>query len=101
MKYLKIIGIALLSIFLGLVVFIICTPGRKMEFNPGPEFEYSALSDVKNGQYDRYREYIPLKDGKKIAVTYMVPNNQENKEFPTILQYSPYTSAISILRYSS
>ncbi len=96
MKYLKIIGIILLVIVVGLVIFIIYTPGKKMTFNPGPEFEYAGFSNVKNGQYDRYREYILLKDGTRIAVTYMVPNNRGNKDFPTILLYSPYTSSLVV-----
>lgn len=96
MKYLKITGLILLSIIVGFAVYLIYTPGLKMEFNPGPEFDYSALNEVKNGQYDKYREYITLKDDTKIAVTYLVPHVGTNKENPAILLYSPYTSSVVV-----
>ncbi|MEN8121346.1 MAG: CocE/NonD family hydrolase [Bacteroidota bacterium] len=100
MKYFKIIGILLLTIIVGLVIFIVYTPGKKNVFNPGPEFEYSALTDVKNGQYEKFREYILLKDSNKIAVTYLVPTNTDNEKMPTILAYSPYTTSLVVPQMS-
>jgi len=47
-------------------------------------------------QYNKYREYILLKDGTKIAVTCLVPKNQTNTKFPAILSYSPYTESIVV-----
>ncbi|RLD85854.1 MAG: hypothetical protein DRJ07_02180, partial [Bacteroidetes bacterium] len=96
MKYLKIIGIVLLAIIIGLIIFIFSTTGKKTEFRLSPEFEYSGLTDIKNMQYNKYREYILLKDGTKIAVTCLVPKNQTNTKFPAILSYSPYTESIVV-----
>ncbi len=96
MKYLKIIGIILLLLIAGSAIFIVYTTGEKLEFNTGPEFEYAGLSDVKNGQYDKIREYITLSDGTKIAITSLIPNNRDEKEFPVILLYSPYTGSIVV-----
>ena len=96
MKYLKIIGIALLVIIIGLIIFIFSTTGEETTFAPSPDFEYSELTNIKDEQYDKYREYILLKDGTKIAVTSLVPKNQTNTKFPTILSYSPYTGSIVV-----
>lgn len=51
-----------------------------MKFNAGPEFEYNGLSNIKNGKYTRYRDYIPLKDGIKIAVTILTTENSSVKK---------------------
>ena len=96
MKYLKIKGIVLLAIIIGLIIFIFSTTGNKTEYITSPDFEYSGLSDVKNVQYNKYREYILLKDGTKIAVTCLVPKNQPGTKFPAILSYSPYTGSIVV-----
>jgi len=96
MKYLKIIGIILLLLIIGSFIFIIYTPGKEIEFSTGPEYEYEGLSNVKNGQYDKIREYITLGDGTKIAITTLIPNNSDAKEFAVILMYSPYTSSIVV-----
>ena len=96
MKYLKIIGILLLAIIIGLVVFIFSTTGEKTEYVASPDFEYSGLTNIKNVQYNKYREYILLKDGTKIAVTSLVPKNQSNTKFPAVLSYSPYTGSIVV-----
>jgi putative CocE/NonD family hydrolase len=96
MKYLKTIRHIVLAIIIVMILLLIQTNGKELVFNPGPEFEYSALVDVKNGQYERFREYLPLKDGVKIAVTYLVPKNQNTNEFPAILAYSPYTTSLVV-----
>ena len=96
MKYLKITGIAILIIIIGLIIFIINTAGKETNFRLVPDFEYSGLLNIKNGQYDKYRVYIPLKDGNKIAVTCLIPKNQTETKFPAILSYSPYTGSIVI-----
>ncbi|MDB4270907.1 CocE/NonD family hydrolase [bacterium] len=96
MKYLKIIGIVLLAIVIGLIVFIFSTTGEKTEYIASPEFEYSGLTNIKNEQYVKYREYILLKDGTEIAVTSLVPKNQSNTKFPAVLTYSPYTGSIVV-----
>ncbi len=96
MKYLKIIGLILLLLIIGSAVFLVYTPGHAIVFEPGPEFEYENLSDVENGQYEKIREYITLSDSTKIAITSLIPIGREVKEFPTILQYSPYTSSIVV-----
>lgn len=96
MKYLKIIGIVLLAIAIGLVIFIATTKGQKTEFNPSPDFEYSGLTNIKNNQYNKYREYISLKDGTKIAVTCLVPKGQTDIKLPAIMMYSPYTGSIVV-----
>ena len=85
MKYLKIIGIVLLLLLAGSIFFIVFTTGEDTTFFTGPEFEYAGLSDVKNAQYDKKREYIILRDGTKIAITSLIPNNRIEKEFPVIL----------------
>ena len=95
MRYLKFIGIILLLIIVGLAIFIIYTPGKKLKFVPGPEFAYKGLENVKNVNYVKHREYIPLKDGIKIAITYLIPKDVTNKK-PTILIYTPYTSSIIV-----
>ncbi|RLD22002.1 MAG: hypothetical protein DRI71_08070 [Bacteroidetes bacterium] len=95
MKYLKTIGNIMLSLIIVLTILFIKTNGKKLEFNPGPEFEYEALIDVKNGQYDKHREYIILNDGIKIAVTYFIPK-EEGGKFPSILAYSPYTTSLVV-----
>jgi len=96
MKYLKIIGYILLFLITGATLYIIYTPGLKMSFNTGPDFEYEALNNVKSGRYDKIREYIPLKDGTKIAITSLIPNNTNENTFPTILMYTPYTSSLVV-----
>jgi putative CocE/NonD family hydrolase len=96
MKYLKIIGIVLLLLLAGSIFFIVFTTGEDTTFFTGPEFEYAGLSDVKNGQYDKKRDYIILRDGTKIAITSLIPNNRIEKEFPVILIYTPYTSSIVV-----
>ncbi len=96
MKYFKITGIILLLLISGSVIFILYTTGKETIFNVGPEFEYAGLSDIKNGQYDKKRDYIILSDGTKIAITILIPNNGDQNEFPVILKYSPYTSSIVV-----
>jgi putative CocE/NonD family hydrolase len=96
MKYFKIIGIILFLLIAGSSIFIIYTPGHKININVGPEFEYAGLSNVKNGQYDKIREYITLSDNTKIAITSLIPKKSDAKEFPVILMYSPYTSSFVI-----
>lgn len=96
MKYLKIIGIVLLAVVIGLLIFITSTSGEKTMFTPGPDFEYSGLTNIKNGQFTKYRQYILLKDSTKLAVTSLVPNSQANTKFPAILAYSPYTGSIVV-----
>ncbi len=96
MKFLKITGVVLLVLIMGGAIFIIYTPGKKMEFNPHPLFAYKALENVENGQYVKHREYITLKDGIKIAVTSLVPANKKEKGSPVILAYSPYTSSLVV-----
>ena len=93
MKYLKIIGIVLLAIVIGLIVFIFSTTGEKTEYIASPEFEYSGLTNIKNEQYVKYREYISLKDGIKIAVTCLVPKGPTDTKFPAIMMYSPYSGS--------
>jgi len=93
MKYLKITGIIFLILIAGLIVFIIYTPGKEIKFDPGPEFEYTGLTNIKNEQYDKVREYIPLRDGTKLAITTLIPNNREEKEFPVILTFIPYSGS--------
>jgi len=92
----KIFGIIFLLLLFVFAAFIIYTPGEAMKPNTGPEFEYAGLSNVNNGQYDKIREYISLSDGTKIAITSLIPNNSDEKEFPVILMYSPYTSSMVI-----
>lgn len=96
MKYLKVIGIILLLLFIGSVIFIFFTTGKGTELNVGTEFEYSGLSNIENVQYDKKREYIVLSDGTKIAITILLPNNSHENEYPVILKYSPYTSSIVV-----
>ena len=96
MKYSKIIGIVLLAIFIGLLIFITNTTGAETNFTPSTEFEYSGLTNIKNGQYTKRRQYISLKDGTKIAVTCLIPENQKNTKFPAILSYSAYTGSIVV-----
>lgn len=92
----KIFGAIFLLILLALVAFIIYTPGKEIQLNTGPEFEYAGLSDVKNGEYKKLREYITLSDGTKLAITSLVPTNSDQEEFPVILMYSPYTSSLVV-----
>ena len=89
MKYLKIIGIILLLLITGAAIFIVYTPGKKLTFFTGPDFEYVGLLNVENEQYNKIREYITLRDGTKIAITSLIPNNSEEKKFPVILEYTP------------
>jgi len=96
MKYLKFIGFSILLIAIGLIIFIISTTGRETKFSSSPDFEYSGLLNIKNGQYNKYRDYIPLKDGNKIAITYLIPKNQTVTKFPAILSYTPYTGSIIV-----
>jgi len=96
MKYLKILGIVLLVVVIGLLIFITTTKGEKTTFTPGPDFEYSGLTNIKNGQYTKRREYIKLKDGTQIAITSLIPNNQDKTQFPAILNYTPYTGSIVV-----
>jgi len=96
MVYFKRIAIGLLALIGLFVIFLTFTSGEQITFNVEPAFEYSGLLDVKNGQYNRFRENIPLKDGNKIAVTYFVPLNKSTDKVPTILVYSPYTSSIAV-----
>ena len=96
MKYLKIIGIVLLTIAIGLLIFITNTTGKETTFSPSPDFEYSGLTNIKDEQYDKYREYISLKDGTKIAVTCLVPKGRTDTTFPAIMMYSPYTGSIVV-----
>lgn len=96
MKYLKIIGNILLSLVIVLIILLIKSNGKEMEYNPGPEFDYSALHNVENGQYEKFREYIPLNDGNKIAVTYLLPTRAEKLGLPAILAYSPYTTSLVV-----
>ncbi len=96
MKYLKFIGIFLLLVLIGLSIFIFTTHGKKEIFYPGPDFEYAGLNNVKSVNYTKYRNYISLKDGNKIAVTYLIPKNQTETKFPAILSYSPYTGSIIV-----
>jgi len=96
MKYLKFIGIAILIIIIGLIIFIINTTGKETKFAIGPNFEYTGLLNIKNGQYNKTREYIILKDGNKIAVTCLIPKNQTETKLPAILSYSPYTGSIVV-----
>ncbi len=51
MKYLKILGIILLLLGIGAVVFIVNTNGDEIDYWPGPEFEYTGLTNIKNGQF--------------------------------------------------
>ncbi len=96
MKYIKILGVIILLLVVGAVVFIFNTTGEEIKLNTGPEFEYAGLTEIENGQYDKIREYITLSDGTKIAITSLIPNNREEKEFPVILMYTPYTSSIVV-----
>ena len=96
MKYLKFIGIFLLLVIIGLSIFIFTTHGKKEIFYPGPDFEYAGLNNVKSVNYTKYRNYISLKDGNKIAVTYLIPKNKTETKFPAILSYSPYTGSLVV-----
>ena len=96
MKFLKIIGVILFILFAGAAAFIIHTPGITHSTNTGPDFEYQGFNKVENSRFDRIREYIPLKDGTKLAITTLIPNNSNEKRFPTILSYTPYTSSIVV-----
>ena len=96
MTILKKVSLGLLVLISLGVLFLVFTTGKSMTFNVGPAFEYAGLHDVKNGKYDRYHEYITLKDGNKIAVTYFVPFIKTDEKVSTILIYSPYTSSIVV-----
>ena len=96
MKYFKIIGIILLLLIAGSAIFIVITTGKETKFFTGPEFGYAGLKDVKNLQYDKKREYISLIDGTKIAITILIPKSRDEKEFPVILLYTPYTGSIVV-----
>lgn len=54
MKYLKYPGFVLLFIIVALAIFIVNTSGKKIVFNLEPEFEYSALTEVENGKYEKF-----------------------------------------------
>lgn len=100
MKYLKISGTFILIMLLIAAILISSSSGKKINFDPGPEFEYEGFDKVKNGQYERYREYITLKDSTQIAVTYFVPEIETQKEFPSVLLYSPYSSSYVVQEVS-
>ena len=95
-KYVKLTLVIILSLLAIALVYIMYTPGKKMVYDPGPEFAYRGFADVKNGKYERFREYISLRDGEQLAVTYFVPNQRVEGKAPTILLYSPYTQSIVV-----
>jgi len=96
MKYFKRFLLVIFILFIFLIIFIFTTHGKEHEFDPGPEFAYKALENVKNVNYAKHKEYITLTDGTKIAITYFLPSNGENEKKPTILIYTPYTGSLVV-----
>jgi len=99
MKIVKIIKISFISLLIVLtsgIILISFTTCKSIKFDTGKDFEYSGLKDVKKEKYIKHRTYISVKDGTKIAVTYLLPKDKKNEKLPTILLYSPYTSSIIV-----
>ncbi len=97
MKYLKITGLILAVLLLGAIIFLVYTPGRQRDIYIGPEFAYDGFNNVKYGRYDKIREYIPMKDGTKLAITTFLPKGSHEQKYPVILTYSPYSNSYVVL----
>ncbi len=95
MKFLKITTLLVLLFFVIGTLFIVYTRGEKLTFNPDPIFAYKAFDKVENGQYEKQRTYITMKDGTNIASTILLPTNTTDP-VPVILAYSPYTTSLVV-----
>lgn len=93
MKYLKIIGLIVFVLLLSAIIFLVYTPGKQRDIYTGAEFAYEGLNNINYHQYDKIREYIPMKDGTKLAITTLLPRGSHDQKFPVILMYSPYSSS--------
>ncbi len=83
-------------ILLGALFLLVTSEGTNPEFDPGEEFVYERTMSLENSNFNRNRAYIPLKDSTKIAITYLLPQENEDKSYPIILLASPYTSTIFV-----
>ncbi len=95
-KILKYFGLLLVAGILFITILLFTSNGKKPSFNPGEEFKYERLDQIGNNNFRRDREYIELKDGNKIAITYLLPEEIDEEGYPIILYASPYTSTIFI-----
>ena len=83
-------------LFLGGAFLLFTSKGTSPKFNPGKEFNYKRAMSLKNSSFIRNRAYILLKDSTQIAVTYLLPEEENEAGHPIILLASPYTSTVFV-----
>jgi len=73
-------------------------PGAKTE-KVSKLFEYSGYTFEEYKSYKKISDYVPMSDGVKLAVDVFIPEQgPEQKSFPVIIEYTPYTRAYADLK---
>jgi len=62
-------------------------------------FQYSGYTFEEYKGYKKISDYVPMSDGVKLAVDVFIPDQgPEQKAFPVIIEYTPYTRAYADLK---
>ncbi|TYP75306.1 CocE/NonD family hydrolase [Aquimarina intermedia] len=96
MKLVKILFVGITIVITGIVAYFLYHTNKTVVFNPGPEFVYKGLVNVKKMNYQKLREFIVLTDSTHLAVTTLLPKKKKERNFPTVLIYTPYSGSVVI-----
>lgn len=83
----------LILVALALPMMFSCQDSGSENYPPSACRQYQQLADSLPSDVYEFRvqdDYLPMRDGVKLAVTYFIPSGLESQKFPVILEMTPY-----------